>query len=189
MQLANKPICVLLFTSLAGCSTIKVSIDHDSSEDFSRFKSFDWLSEVQQPTGDRRIDDPLLDSRVRAAVEDEMAANGYKRVTDGSADFLIGYHAARYGILSVEGMNLRYGYGSGWGWGIIRAWDPGPGPKAHTRYYDEGSLILDFVTPHEKRLIWRGAARAEINEAASPKTKRKRINEAVKRMLAQFPPE
>ncbi len=198
MQLAHKSISVLLITSLAGCSTIEVSIDYDSSEDFSRFTSFDLITELPEPTGDWRIDNPLLESRVRAAVENQMAAKGYKRATDGSADFLVGYHAAIERCLSVEVMNSRYDYGPGsgsadyrygHGWGYSRAWGPGPASRTYTRYYDEGSLILDIVTPHKKRLIWRGAAKAEIHEADSPRTKRERINEAVERMLGRFPPE
>ena len=198
MRLAHRSIGILIIMPLAGCSTIKVSIDYDSSEDFSRFTSFDWITKVQEPTGNRRVDNPLLDARIRAAVESQLAANGYKRVTDGSADFLVGYHAAIYRILSVEVMNSHFGYASGWGWedsrygvgwGYIRAWDTRPAPQTSTRYYDEGSLILDVVTPHKKRLIWRGAAKAEVDEADSPKKKRKRINEAVRRMLERFPPK
>ncbi len=189
MQLAYRMIGMLLITSFAGCSTIEVSVDYDSSEDFSRFKTFAWLSRLQRPTGQPGIDNPLLESRVHAAVDDQMAAKGYARVSNGSADLLIGYHAAIERRLSVETMDSHYGYGPGWGRGYSRAWDTGPATRTYTRYYDEGSLILDFVTPDAKRLIWRGAARAEINKADSPKTRRERINEAVRRMLERFPPE
>lgn len=198
MLLISRLAGLALASSLAGCSMIDVSTDYDPSVDFARLTTYDWLPGPQKRTGNPRIDNPLLKKRIRAAVESQLAAKGYEKASADRADFLIAYHAAIHRRLSVESMNTDYGYGSGrgWddhryghGWGYHRAWSSAPMSRTYTRYYDEGSLILDFVTPQTRELIWRGAAKAAIDEADSPNTKRERINEAVRRMLEQFPPQ
>jgi len=134
---------------------------------------------------------------VRQLFADLPAVKFGPKASAGRADFLVGYHAAIDRRLSVQSMNTYYGYSSGWGWddhrygdgwGYHRAWGSAPMSRTYTRYYDEGSLILDFVTPQTRELIWRGAAKAEVDEAYSPSTKREQINEAVRCMLEQFPP-
>lgn len=190
-------LSLTLVFAVAGCSMIEVSTDYDASIDFERLATYDWLPEPHKPTGDPRIDNPLLEKRIRTAVESQLAAKGYEKAGAGRADFLVGYHAAIDRRLSVQSMNTYYGYRSGWGWddyrygdgwGYHRAWKSEPMFRTYTRYYDEGSLILDFVTPQTRELIWRGAAKAEVDEADSPRTKREQINEAVRRILEQFPP-
>lgn len=54
--------------------------------------------------------------------------------------------------------------------------------------YEEGSLILDFVDPKTKNLIWRGSGKAQVDSAMTPESRDKLINEAVAKILKNFPP-
>ena len=63
------------------------------------------------------------------------------------------------------------------------------GPSGVSTYqYEEGSLILDFVDAKSKKLIWRGSAKAQIDNVDTPEKSEKLINEAVKEILKEYPP-
>ena len=55
--------------------------------------------------------------------------------------------------------------------------------------YEEGTLILDFMDAKTNKLIWRGAAKAEIDRVNTPGKKDKLIAEAVQKILKSFPPQ
>ena len=52
----------------------------------------------------------------------------------------------------------------------------------------EGTLIIDFVEPNSKNLLWRGAAKGVFDNARTPEKRDKMINEAVQKILQNFPP-
>ena len=54
--------------------------------------------------------------------------------------------------------------------------------------YEEGTLVLDFVDGISKELIWRGVGTGEIDRYASPEQQDKGINEAIYKILRNFPP-
>jgi hypothetical protein len=54
--------------------------------------------------------------------------------------------------------------------------------------YEQGTLVLDIVERRSKKLVWRGTARATLLENPTPERSTARINEAVRKILAGFPP-
>lgn len=64
----------------------------------------------------------------------------------------------------------------------------GGGPRTYVREYEVGTLILDGVDAREQRLVWRGTAQAELHRDLSPDALQKKINDAVHKLLARFPP-
>ncbi len=61
-------IVLTLFGFIWGCHSIQVSQDYDSSKDFSSLKTYEWQAKSQPKTGDIRVDNPLLDARIRSAI-------------------------------------------------------------------------------------------------------------------------
>jgi hypothetical protein len=61
---------------LTACSSVQVNMDYDPTEDFSTYKTFAWLPKSSEPTGDYRIDNELLDARIRAAVDRNLQERG-----------------------------------------------------------------------------------------------------------------
>lgn len=190
---AKRLTLIVFLTALAGCSTMEVNTDYDPQADFSNLKTFAWIDEPQKPTGDPRIDDnPFLKSRVHAAVDRELAAKGFVPATSGNPDFLVAYHVSLNEKRSVQHLNDYYGYGAGWGYtyaGVRRpAYYSSPSSSTYVYTYDEGTLILDIVKPEGRQLIWRGAARDEVRFSDKPSEEGSKLNEAVQRMLKDFPP-
>jgi hypothetical protein len=177
-------VLALLVTAAAmgGCSTLKVNTDYDPAADFARLQSYAWLPDPRPPTGDPRLDSSLLDARVRRAVDSQLAARGHREVSPDEADFLVTYHVALETKLDVE--TIHHGYGYGWG-----RWYGGMGGSTRVREYEQGTLLLDFVDPKTRLLLWRGSASARIRPSNSPEESQKRSDEAVAAMLKRFPPK
>lgn len=53
---------------------------------------------------------------------------------------------------------------------------------------DTGSLVIDVVSGADGRLIWQGWAEGQLDPSLSPEARRKRLEDAVKRILEQFRP-
>ena len=162
---------------------MKVTSDYDTDAHFAAYRTYEWTSPSQQSTGDPRLDNPFLDSRIRGAVEKQLADKGFMKDSAGRPDLLVVYHTAVRGKLDVTSVS-NYTYGPRWGYygGV-------PGGTTYVREYDEGSLILDLIDASTRQLVWRGSAQAEIKENAGPREKQERINEAVRKIMKRFPPK
>ena len=180
---------VIFLTVLAifiGCSGIEVSQDYDVAADFSNLKTFDWYLAEQKKTGDLRVDNPLLDSRIRKAVDRLLAQKGYQRISQGTPDFYVGY---KYGIFTRIGSEpvstgIGFGFGGSGSFGGI-----GIGTGGDVREYDEGMLVIDITDTKNGKLLWRGTGTRRVSRHSDPEKITKKVNENVEKILAQFPPK
>lgn len=171
---------------LVGCSGIRVNQDYEPGTDFSKLKSFEWKSAEQPKTGDLRSDNPLLDARVRKAVEEQLAADGIQKTDGGSVDFLVsyslavrtGYDSSRVGV----GVGTGFGIGSGGTFGGIGVGAPVGSPS------EEGMLVIDFTDPKTGDLIWRGTGSGRLSFQKAPEQTTEEVRALVEKVLAQFPP-
>jgi len=170
---ANKIFFILLFFSITiSCSTIyDVRYDYDPQTDFSGFKTFDWM---QVP--EKADMNSLVIQRIKNAVNAELKAKGLT-LTSNNPDFLIAKHLGKKDQVKVTDWGYSYGR---------RGYRGTAGGSVHQ--YEEGSLILDFVDAKSKKMIWRGAAKAQVQYVDTPKKIDSLINEAVKEILKEYPP-
>ena len=102
--------------------------------------------------------------------------------------------------MDVDTYNTYAGYAPGWSYGGYSAIGPyryagigysyGPMTTETTvSQYTQGTLVLDIVTPSENLLVWRGIAEGKIDPTASQSERTALINEAVGRILDNFPPD
>ena len=172
---ANHSFFVLfLMIFIIGCSTIYgVQFDYDRQVDFKSLKTYDWMTVPETANIDI-----LNVERVKKAVNAELQAKGLM-MTSNNPDFLIAEHLGKKDKVQVTNWGYNYDqYGR----------DLGP-QGVDTYQYEEGSLILDFVDAKSKKMIWRGVAKAEINNTDTPEKTEKLINEAVQEILKNFPPK
>jgi hypothetical protein len=181
-------LLVLVVWAIGGCSNVSVSTDYDPAFAFSGLGTFAWHSEPQEKTGDARIDNPLLDKRIRRAVEDQLVMQGFRKGDPAQASFLLGYHLSLGKSLQVNTVNDYYGYGYG-GYGYWGG--PGPGGTSSTtvREYETGTLIIDVVDGKKNELVWRGSGKTRLSESSTPKESNKKVAEVVREILKDFPPE
>jgi hypothetical protein len=172
---------IMAFT-LLGCSAMEIRTDYMPAalENMAQYRTYAVLPNPKG--GDPRVHNEIVAARVMSAVDRELTGGGYEKDLSGTPDFLIGYHAALDGKLDVTTTNEYYGYGYG-DW--YNSWRH----ETVVREYTEGTLILDIVDARSNSLVWRGQAQAEVISSASPETRQKRIDEAVRRILERFPPK
>ncbi len=181
---------MILGLVLSACATVSTSTDYDPAANFSALKTYDWAG-PQPITGNPRLDSDILHTRIRNAVERELATMGYRKVTSGEPDFKVAYHVGLEDKLDVTSFTYydydypAYYHGRA-GFGPSAAW---PQTETHVYQYEEGTLLLDIVDPLTNKLIWRGTAKAEVDPNQSSEKKEAKINKAVQKLLSKFPPQ
>ncbi len=170
---------------LGGCAeSIQVNSDYDPATNFSEFHTYNWLPAPQKAVGEQS--NTIIDSRIREAVENQLALRGYEKQTSGTPDFLVNHHVVVKGVLNVSTIHDGYGYGPRY----RRGWGGGMGTSTtYVREAKEGTLFLDMLNPQTQDLLWRGTAQGYIDPSLKPEEKTKRIQNAVGLILDQFPPK
>jgi hypothetical protein len=179
-------LSLLLVVTLTACSGIRVSSDFDPNADFSSLNTYAWLPKSESQPVSTQPEAPFVNQRIVAALERELAAKGYKKTEQGQPDFYVGYHVAVEQKMTTQMMDTSYGYPTGPGW----YYRPTPyTSRSYTYEYEEGTLAVDIADGQSKALVWRGLAQAELRKNFDPDKAEQRINEAVQRILEQFPPK
>jgi hypothetical protein len=191
MKASHLSIVAILMTFLAiGCSGLKVSQDYDKSTDFSRLNSFAWKSDTQEKTGDIRVDNPLLDSRIREAVEQALVGSGFRQASEGTPDFYIDYKLSIRSRVGSDGVNTSVGFGVGSGSRSSGSFGGiGISSGGGVQEWDEGTLVIDITDKETQDLLWRGTATRRVARHATPEETTESVNEMVAKTLAQFPPQ
>jgi hypothetical protein len=176
---AVKISLILFFIAFTvSCSIYGVRYDYDQQADFTEFKTFGWM---QVP--EKAVISSLVVQRVKNAVNAELKAKGLIMMSS-DPDLLIAEHLGKKDKVQVT--DWGYSYGS-YGGSRIYGGSRGPG-RISTYQYEEGILILDFVDAKSRKLIWRGTAKARVQNLDTPEKSEKIINAAVKKILEKYPP-
>ncbi len=195
----------LVSVLMAGCATVSVQRDYDEQASFDGYQTFSWIpaKNTQDVPGPYR-DDGLLDKRIKRAVTNALAHQGYTEQPDGTPDFYVVY---RVGLEDVYydsgysyGFGYPYGYGFGYGYGYRSGFRRsffgyggygypyggyGYGSHGAVTTYTEGTLVIDIIDAGTNELVWRGAAVSALGDATYDA---KDINKAVEKILEEFPP-
>jgi hypothetical protein len=127
---------------------------------YTRFgTTFAWVSEKTGGAEGHRALNPTLDEFLRQNISDDLVARGYKLQPGEQADLLVDY-------------------------GVVRQ---SRGDSSWAPMYEEGSLIIDVLDRKTHKQVWRGSATAHLNESIPPPEQKRKIAEAVRRILEQFP--
>ena len=156
-----------------------------TSYDFDKTANFAHLKTYAQKDG-TKVGQPLIDSRIVAAIDAEMAAKGFTKV-EANPDAFVVYHVAfdKEKDISTYSSGYGGGYGPyGWGWG-------GGMSTTTTQVRDIviGTLVVDMADAKKGQLAWRGMAVKEVKTQASPEKRDKSINEAMQKIFKNYPPK
>jgi len=167
---------------LSACSGISTSTDYDPGVDFTKFSTYTWLD----TDGDDI--DAITDSRIRKSIDAGLTARGLQKAGEG-ADLAIGYQVTSAERRSYNTVNT--GWGGGYGWGGYGWGGYGMSMGASTTYenvWEEGSLIVGMFDATSKNLVWTGTSTAALDDSRSPEERQQLVDDAVTKMLKDFPP-
>jgi hypothetical protein len=167
----------------AVASAQDVSYNFDQKADFTKFKTYKWVTipGAEQP-------DELTAKMIAQAIETQMTAKGLKRAEGGEADLLVGYQVAVTKETEVTTYGSSYGYGPGWGGRYYGGYGGGT-TSSTTATILIGSLALDMYDAAAKTLAWRGLASKQIDTKASPEKRQKNLDKGMAKLLKNFPPK
>lgn len=194
MMYARKVFCAIALATLGGCASgFEAMYDHDSSQDFSAYKNYTWLSDNPMKIGpSSQIGNPLLEPRIMAAIEANLNGKGYTKVADrAAADFVLSFTIGSRDEIKVDSYpnmagGVGYGYPRHWGgWGGAYY---GYGTETSVRQYTKGMLAVDIFDVEERRPVWHGVAEKSINESDRDDVEGT-IRAAVGALFAGFPPQ
>ena len=181
-----------LWSSLAvlglflGCSGPALHFDYDSKANYSSYHSYDWYaaSKGAQSRG-AGASNTLVDTRVRRAVEAELAARNFRKETTADPDFLVTYYPVylpRTGRRPHVGIGLGLG-GRGMGLGVGVGAPIGPRPSGQI-----GNNVLEIQDYKTHLLVWKAVAEQVLDDTDTPEDAELDVARAVKKMLEKFPP-
>lgn len=185
-MICHRPLLLTLgLALLTGCAAIPVRYDYDRQASWSSYKSYDWYAATSQAKRKAAgVDNPIMDRRVRSAVEKVLAARGFQRDSAGEPDFLVTYYPVYQNRALVTGTTLH----NGWGWGYHPF---GFGLSTHYRQvhtYKDGSIVLEIVDNKTKQLVWQAIGEGVLTDLDDPQEVDEQIEAAVKQILNRFPP-
>ena len=154
--------------------------------DWSKYRTYAWVDEVQGVPSVGGHPDQILDTQVKQAIDSKMGAKGFTKPADGGKpDLLVGYQ------LMIDREKQINGFGDSWG-----SWRGGWGPwgggfgtfsaDASTNYV--GTFVVGVYDPATKKLVWIGGAQHAIEPSKKPEKNQERLNKGAQKLLKDFPP-
>ena len=159
----------------------KTSYDYEKTADFAAFKTYQFKDGT-------KVGQPLIDERIVAAIDTELAAKGLTK-SESNPDVFVVYHVAFDKQKDISTFSSGYGGGYGpYGWGWGGGWAGGTS-TTQVRDILIGTLVIDLADAKQNQLAWRGMATKEVSPQANPEKRDKNINNAVKKIFKNYPPK
>jgi hypothetical protein len=165
---------------LAGCSSPAVHYDYDARANYSNIKTYDWQVAPKQAAPGAN---PLMETRVKRAVDGELLLKGIKREATGDPDVLV----SAYILYQAQGSRSRVGMGIGIS--PFRGLGIGVSGPIGGRRTVIGSLVVEVADFKTRQLIWKSVSEGALEEGSTPEDTDKDVAEAVRKMLSRFPPK
>jgi hypothetical protein len=168
---------------LCGCSSVRVTTDHDPTVNFAKFRTY-----ALEPPRNAPALSPSADSALRMTLRENLAARGITEVPPSARpDLAVVPHVRTERRYNVQQWT-SWGYGPGvwpYGGGFYGPWVGAPVTYNTISSYTEGTLILDFVDTSNQRLVFRGTGTGTVSNR--PERNAEKIQEAVEKIVARFP--
>jgi len=156
-----------------GAAGQSVSYRLDKDVDFSNYKTYRW---VNIPNAQQL--DELTAGQLIGTVNLELTKKGLRPSETSSADLYIGYQMAHGSPKQLSNFNV----------GLTGAGTEATAEES-VRTVHTGELILDFYDAATKKLVWRGFVSGAIEADAKPEKKQKHLDQAVRKLLKDYPPK
>jgi hypothetical protein len=165
----------LIISGLSACSSYNYYTAGLNKTNMSQYRSFAWISPEGQ-SDNKPTASAVADLKIKDAAVASLTTKGL-RLQKNNPDLLVTY-TAKVGLGSKTvyyptyyGTGFYPGFGLSWGWGY-RPYYYGFGyPFAYyggltavdKEHYKEGTIIIDLIDTHTKKVVWRGYGVGEVH--------------------------
>jgi len=171
---------------IISCSSISTSYDFDRSEDFTKLKSYKWITE--EGATNELGKNPFLEKTIYKSIQSNLKTKGYIYKEDGDTDFGVALQTKTQQETSVDATTWGGGLG-GWGGGYYRPWGAGMGTtNIDVNNYTEGTLVIDIVDMGSKQLVWRGLGTKTLGSFKNNEKGQQVIQDNIDQIMYNFPP-
>jgi len=175
---------ILTSLTISACTDIIIQTDYQPGTDFSALKTYAWLPDMQQKTGNPALDSSLLNNRIRSALEQDMSNIGFRLVSPGQADVFLTYYITLESRIESFPATMTYYRGPHRG----RSYGYAYGYGSEIQEYQYNTLYVDLISPVSKQILWRGSAESLLDESSSPELREQRVNHIVSKIMQEYPP-
>ena len=171
--------------ALAGCASgPDVRGDYDRAADFSKYKTYNFLSETSQGGAEFKS---IAQQMLQQAAAREMESRGYVKAQD--ADLLINFKGKLEEKTDIQSTPAPY-YGPSYGY---RGWYGAPygaygygGTEVTTRRYNVGTLVMDIIDREKRVAVFQGGLEDVVTKKMM-EDKQGTLNNAVAAIFAKYP--
>ena len=164
---------VLVGLAVAGVAVAENGVKFDRDADFSGYRVYDWIEQKKRPEGSPLAVGGTLDTKIRNAIDRQLAAQGFEPAIDQEADFLVAFDGALEQVTDIQAE--RYEIASGVSWVA----------EGDITSYGKGTLIITILDAGTEKTVWSAWTRKKVK---NPGSSDKRIDKTVKQLLSKFPP-
>jgi Domain of unknown function (DUF4136) len=166
-----------------------ITIEYDKTFSFAGLNTWAWHPDG---AGDVRLaltpdDDPKrvaarIEPVILPATEKTLATRKFTRVAGDRAQLLLHYYA----LLTLKDFAQVHGQflPAVPEWGL----PPFAPSTSAVGVYPVGTIVMDITVPGRDTIVWRGAARREVNFETSDAKRRDVIERAIRDLFKSFPP-
>ena len=169
---------------LAGCaSPVKTAYHAAEGTDFSRFRSYAWVTEDLMTGADPHAAgyiSPLDDARLRKALETQLNNRGLRKVALEGADLAVAFSVTReQKVKSTVSADTQVYYR-----GSDGMYDYG-GPGVTTETYIQGTLTIQLFDRATRQVVWAGWGSKRLSKQHEPPEV---IRAVVENIMSKYPP-
>jgi hypothetical protein len=174
-------IMLACFVSAVPCMLAqKVKVTYDKNEDFSKFKTYAWVSGTP-------VASPAWNTLIRDNIDSHLQEKGLREVSDPkTADLLVNYHAAGQTDLQLnQASDPTYAMYGGQPLPGDTPWSTGTINSSIAYAVRKGTLAVHLFDRQQHQLVWVGTATGAV--ADSTEKKMKQVDKIMTEMFKKYP--
>ncbi len=184
MKFLRLPLLLVVFATIAACSSNPIRSDYDPTADFSQYRTYNFYQDAG-PEGTQY--QSFFSRYMIAAISREMEARGYEK--SDNPDLLVNFNAILQDKTDVRTTPApTYGMGYyGYRGGFYDPWGGyGYATETHVSQYTEGTFNIDLVDAKRKQLVWEAVGVGRITKDTMENLE-ERVNEGVPKFFESYP--
>ncbi len=158
----------------AALAAQKRGLEYDRDADFSSYEKYDWIEQKKRPPGSPLAVGGALDTKIRNAIDAQLASQGFGQAMDGKPDFLVSFDGAMEQVTNIESSRFHVAPHVSWV------------AEGDSSSYRKGTLIISISDAASGKRVWSAWTQEKVK---NPNKNDQQINRAVRKLLSKFPPQ